>query len=107
MLILEGKIEVGDYISVRNFLGDKPNFNKISGEVLLASQSGNLHEALKIGHLIGHLMLGIEALSDQPSVKRITGSSAIRAIDLANPRKKTSMLQWPEWAIKYSAISKR
>ena len=29
-LILEGKIETGDYASVRNFLRDESNFKKIS-----------------------------------------------------------------------------
>src|SRR4029078_4657094 len=51
-MILEGKIEPGDYISVRNFLRLESNFKKISGGVFLASPGGYVVEAMKIGNLI-------------------------------------------------------
>src|SRR3974377_2077158 len=49
VLFLEGKIERGDYIKVRDFLSDATNFNKMTGEVFVASQGGNVFGALEIG----------------------------------------------------------
>jgi hypothetical protein len=86
VLILEGKIEPGDYISVRNFLSEASNFKKMSGEVFLASQGGNVFEALEIGYLIRHLRLSTDAPSRPPPTVRSSGSEVIHPFDLANPR---------------------
>ena len=83
VLILEGKIEPGDYISLRSFLSERSNFEKMNGDVFLASQGGNVTEALKIGYLIRHLRLSTDAPSRPPPSGR---SSVILPIDLANPR---------------------
>lgn len=85
-LILEGKIEPGDYISVRNFLRDESNFKKISGGVFLASEGGYLNEAIKIGSLIRALRLSTDVPASPPPDARAAGSPAIRGVDLANPR---------------------
>ena len=66
VLILEGKIELGDYLSVRNFLRDESNFKKISGGIFLASPGGSVLEALKIGRLIRELRLSTEAPASPP-----------------------------------------
>ena len=60
-LVLEGQIEPGDYISLRNFLRNQSNFEKITGGVFLASPGGHLNEALKIGYLIRELRLTTNA----------------------------------------------
>jgi len=86
VLIIEGKIEPGDYITVRNFVSDASNFNKMSGEVFLASQGGNVFEALEIGYLIRHLRLSTDAPSRPPPTTRSSGSEIIHPLDLANPR---------------------
>ena len=70
VLILEGKIELGDYLSVRNFLRDESNFKKISGGVFLASPGGSVLEALKIGRLIRELRLSTEAPASPPPDRR-------------------------------------
>jgi len=82
---LEGKIEPGDYISVRNFLRLESNFKKISGGVFLASPGGYVVEAMKIGNLIRALGLSTDAPSSPPPEKRI-GTPIIRSTDLVNPR---------------------
>jgi hypothetical protein len=86
VLILEGKIETGDYISVRNFLSEASNFKKMSGEVFLASQGGNVSEALEIGYLIRHLRLSTDAPSRPPPTERSSGSGVILSTDLADRR---------------------
>ena len=86
VLILEGKIEPGDYISVRNFLSETSNFKKMSGEVFLASQGGNVSEALEIGYLIRHLRLSTDAPSRPPPTERSSGSEVILSTDLADRR---------------------
>jgi hypothetical protein len=86
VLIVEGKIEAGDYISVRNFLSEASNFKKMSGEIFLASQGGNVLEALQIGYLIRHLRLSTDAPSRPPPTVRGSGSEVIHPSDLANPR---------------------
>ena len=86
VLILEGKIESGDYITVRNFLSEPSNFKKMTGEVFLASQGGNVSEALQIGYLIRHLRLSTDAPSRPPPAVRSSGGEIIRPIDLTNPR---------------------
>ena len=83
-LVLEGKIEKGDYASVRSFLRDESNFQKISNGVFLASPGGNVREALQIGYLIRALQLSTEAPSTPPREKRAFGSSAFDPVDLAN-----------------------
>ena len=83
-LVLEGKIEKGDYASVRSFLRDKSNFQKISNGVFLASPGGNVREALQIGYLIRALKLSTEAPSLPPREKRAFGSSAFDPADLTN-----------------------
>lgn len=62
-LILEGKIVAGDYKKVRDFVGEKTNFEKITGGVFLASPGGNVTESLKIGRLIRALRLSTDAPS--------------------------------------------
>jgi hypothetical protein len=63
VLILEGRIDAGDYAAVRNFLSDRSNFNKMNGQVFLASPGGNVFEALQIGYLIRRLRLSTDAPS--------------------------------------------
>jgi hypothetical protein len=86
VLILEGKIEAGDYISIRNFLSEASNFKKMSGVVFLASQGGNVFEAVKIGYLIRRLRLSTDAPSRPPPTVRSSGSEVILPLDLANPK---------------------
>jgi hypothetical protein len=86
VLILEGNIETGDYIAVRNFLSESSNFKKMSGEVFLASPGGHVIEALKIGYLIRHLRLSTDAPSRPPPTVRNSGSEIIHPSDLTNPR---------------------
>jgi len=83
-LILEGKIEKGDYASLRSFLRDESNFKKISNGVFLASPGGNVREALQIGYLIRALQLSTEAPSIPPNEKRAFGSSAFDPVDLTS-----------------------
>ena len=83
-LVLEGKIEKGDYASVRSFLRNESNFQKISNGVFLASPGGNVREALSIGYLIRALQLGTEAPSIPPSEKRAFGSSGFDPLDLTD-----------------------
>jgi hypothetical protein len=85
VLVLEGKIEPGDYIAVRNFLRNESNFKKISGGVFLASPGGYVREAMKIGDLIRELRLSTDAPSIPPAGKRGFGGSVIRQADLVNP----------------------
>jgi hypothetical protein len=86
VLILEGRIDAGDYASVRNFLSDASNFNKMNGQVFLASPGGNVGEALQIGYLIRRLRLTTDAPSRPPPTVRTSGSEIIRPLDLTNPR---------------------
>lgn len=86
VLILEGKIEPGDYISLRNFLRDESNFDKMTGGVFLASQGGYVSEALKIGALIRALWLTTDAPASPPPEARAAGSPIIQGVDLVNPR---------------------
>ena len=85
-MILEGRIDAGDYASVRNFLSDASNFNKMNGQVFLASPGGNVVEALQIGYLIRRLRLTTDAPSRPPPTVRSSGSEIIRPLDLTNPR---------------------
>jgi hypothetical protein len=85
-LILEGKIDAGDYVVVRSFLRNESNFKKITNGVFLASPGGNVREALKIGYLIRALQLSTEAPSIPPREKRAIGSSAFSSGDLNNPQ---------------------
>src|SRR6476619_5943545 len=66
VLILEGKIEAGDYKIVRDFLAKTSNYEKMKGQVFLASQGGSIDEATKIGYLIRHLQLSTDAPSRPP-----------------------------------------
>jgi hypothetical protein len=84
VLILEGRIEPGDYISVRNFLSEESNFKKMNGEVYLASAGGYLIEALRIGYLIRHLQLSTNTPSRIPRTITGPGSKVILPSDLAN-----------------------
>lgn len=85
VLVLEGKIEPGDYISLRNFLRIDSNFKKISGGVFLASPGGYVIEAIKIGNLIRALQLSTDAPSSPPPDKRV-GTPIIRSTDLVDAR---------------------
>ena len=86
VLILEGKIDSGDFIRVRKFLGTKSNFDRISGGIFLASPGGNVREALEIGHLIRALQLSTDAPSGPPNGKNKFGESVIKANDLIDPK---------------------
>jgi len=86
VLILEGRIEAGDYLIVRNFLSNPSNFKKMNGAVFLASQGGNVFEALQIGYLIRRLRLSTDAPSRPPPTGRTSRSEIIHPFDLANPR---------------------
>jgi hypothetical protein len=86
VLVLEGKIVSGDYDKLRNFLGTKSNFDKISDGVFLASPGGDLAEAMRIGRLIRALRLSTDAPSGPPSGIAKFGESLIQANDLANPK---------------------
>jgi hypothetical protein len=86
VLILEGRIDAGDYASVRSFLSDPSNFNKMNGQVFLASPGGNVGEALQIGYLIRRLRLTTDVPSRPPPTVRTSGSEIIRPLDLTNPR---------------------
>src|SRR5262249_24213409 len=84
--ILEGKIEPGDYISIRNFLSEAANFKKMNGEVYLASAGGNLIEALRIGYLIRQLQLSTNAPSRMPRSIKGPKAEVIHPSDLTNRR---------------------
>ncbi len=86
VLILEGKIVSGDYERLRNFLGSKSNFDKISGGVFLASQGGNVVEAMKMGRLIRTLRLSTDAPSGPAAGIPRFGESLITPFNLINPR---------------------
>lgn len=86
VLIVEGRIEAGDYASFRNFLSNPSNFNKMNGQVFLASPGGNVFEALQIGYLIRRLHLSTDAPSRPPPTARSSGSEIIRPLDLTNSR---------------------
>src|SRR5262249_36237755 len=86
VLILEGRIESGDYVSVRNFLSDASNFRKMNGQVFLASQGGDVIEALQIGYLIRRLRLSTDAPSRPPRTTKSLGSEIIHPFELTNPR---------------------
>ena len=86
VLVLEGKIVSGDYDKLRNFLGTKSNFDKISGGVFLASPGGDMVEAMRIGRLIRALRLSTDAPSGPPTGIARFGESLIHANDLVNPK---------------------
>ena len=86
VLILEGRIESGDYVSVRNFLSDASNFRKMNGQVFLASQGGDAFEALQIGYVIRRLRLSTDAPSRPPPTTKSSGSEIIHPFELTNPR---------------------
>jgi hypothetical protein len=85
-LVLEGKIVAGDYKKVRDFLGEKTNFEKITGGVFLASPGGNVIESLKIGRLIRSLRLGTDAPSGPRTGIPRFGESLITPNLLVNAR---------------------
>ena len=85
-LVLEGKFVSGDSDRLRNFLGDKANFDKIRGGIFLASPGGNLIEAMKIGRLIRALRLNTDAPSGPPTGAQRFGESVIRPQMLVDPR---------------------
>jgi hypothetical protein len=121
VLILEGKIVSGDYNKLRDFLGKKSNFEKISGGVFLASPGGSIVEALKIGRLIRALRLSTDAPPGPATGSPKFGESLITPSQLINPkvnygcqclffclcrgRISTSQLGRPPW--RSSAISIR
>jgi hypothetical protein len=86
VLVLEGKIEAGDFDKVRSFLGNKANFERINGGVFAASPGGNLVEAIKIGRLIRALRLSTEAPSGPPTEARRFSQPVIAPNNLVNPR---------------------
>jgi hypothetical protein len=84
VLVLEGIIVPGDYDKLRNFLGTKSNFDKISGGVFLASPGGNVAEAMRIGQLIRMLQLSTDAPSGPPTGSPEFGESVIRPNNLVD-----------------------
>ena len=86
VLILEGKIVSGDYDRLRNFVGTKSNFDKISSGVFLASPGGSIAEAMKIGRLIRALRLSTDAPSGPPMGIPKFGKSVIQANNLVAPQ---------------------
>jgi hypothetical protein len=86
VLVLEGKIQAGDFEKVRNFLGNKANFEKINGGVFAASPGGDLVEATMIGRLIRALRLSTEAPSGPPTEARRFSQPVIAPNNLVNPR---------------------
>ncbi len=86
VLVLEGKIVPGDYDKLRNFLGNKSNFDKISGGVFLASPGGEVAETIKIGRLIRALRLSTDAPSGTPKGSPKFGKSLIQPYDLVDPK---------------------
>ena len=86
VLILEGRIETGDYVSVRTFLSDASNFRNMNGQVFLASHGGEVSEALQIGYLIRRLRLSTDAPSRPPPTIRSSGSEIIHPFELTNQR---------------------
>jgi hypothetical protein len=85
-LILEGHIVSGDYKKVRDFLGEKANFEKITGGVFLASPGGNVTESLKIGRLIRSLRLSTDAPSGPRTGIPRFGESLITPNQLVNAK---------------------
>jgi hypothetical protein len=85
VLILEGKIDSGDYDRLRKFLSVKSTFDKISGGVFLASPGGRLQEATKIGLLIRSLGLSTSAPEGDSHGGRRLGASPVRPENLRNP----------------------
>jgi hypothetical protein len=85
VLILEGKIDSGDYDRLRKFLSVKSTFDKISGGVFLASPGGRLQEATKIGLLIRSLGLSTSAPPGDSNGGRRMGDSPVRPENLRNP----------------------
>lgn len=85
-LVLEGKFVAGDFNRLRDFIGDKANFDKIGGGIFLASPGGSLFEALKIGRLIRALKLNTDAPSGPPTGAQRFGESVIRPQHLVDPR---------------------
>lgn len=86
VLLLEGDIVAGDYEKLRNFLADRPTFDKITGGVFVASRGGNLAEAMRIGHLIRTLRLSTSAPNGPPVVGRKFGEALIGPETLRHPR---------------------
>jgi hypothetical protein len=86
VLVLEGQIVSGDYDRLRNFLSSKSNFDKISNGVFIASQGGNVVEAMKMGRLIRTLRLSTDAPSGPATGIPRFGESLIQPYNLVNPR---------------------
>ena len=86
VLVLEGRIVKGDYDKLRNFLGNKTNFEKISGGMFLASPGGSIIEAMKIGRLIRALRLSTSAPSGPALGGRRFGESVITPGVLADAK---------------------
>lgn len=86
VLILEGQIVAGDFDKVRQFLSDKPTFDKITGGVFTASPGGNLLEAIRIGRLIRELGLSTTAPSGSSKGGRRFGEALIRPDNLHDAR---------------------
>jgi hypothetical protein len=87
VLILEGKIEPGDYFSVRNFLRKKSNFDKISRGVFLASPGGYVSEAMKIGYLVRALQLRTDAPSGPSTDRARFDEPLITPKELVDPKR--------------------
>jgi hypothetical protein len=85
VLVLEGRIDFGDYDRLRAFLADKAVFDKIRNGVFLASPGGNLGEAIRIGRLIRALQLSTTAPSGNAEGRKM-GEALIGPYDLRNPR---------------------
>ena len=102
VLVLEGIIVPGDYDKLRNFLGTKSNFDKISGGVFLASPGGNVAEAMRIGQLIRMLQLSTDAPSGPPTGSPKFGESSSGRIiwsirRIINVRAPAFLFMFPEF----------
>lgn len=86
VLVLEGKIGPGDYDKLRKFLGQKSNFDKISGGVFLASPGGSITQAMKMGRLIHNLRLATDAPSGPQTGIPKFGQSVITPGNLKDPK---------------------
>src|SRR3974377_1363218 len=58
----------------------------MTGEVFVASQGGNVFEALEIGYLIRRLRLSTDAPSQPPPSERSSGNEIIHPNELTNPK---------------------
>jgi hypothetical protein len=86
-IILEGKIETGDYTKLLKVIDEDCDYDfkgepACPGGIYLASPGGNLMEAMKIGRLVRRLRLETRVPSDLPSPYRQKAEAVLK--DKAN-----------------------